>query len=190
MGNILSFMSKSRSSRKQDNLNRVLTLGDINNEISCEIIGLIYEINEEDKNKDKDKREPIQLLITSPGGNVYDGMGIIDVIEQSITPVHTVVYGLAMSMAFAIATCGYYRYAGKRATFMYHEISWDTGQEKMKYHEQELIEGKRLWKMYDEVVAKNTNIPLKTLTDIRERQKEWYMTADEALKHGIIDEIL
>ena len=51
------------------------------------------------------------------------------------------IHGQAMSMGFAIATCGDYRYATKRTTFMYHEMSWDTGQEKMKYHEQELKEG-------------------------------------------------
>ena len=117
-------------------------------------------------------------------------MGIIDVIECSVTPVHIYVYGLAMSMAFAITTCGHYRYASKRTTFMYHEISWNTAQEKMKYHEQELIEGKRTWRMYDDVVVEHTKIPLRTLEQVRKEHKEWYITADEALKLGIIDEIL
>ena len=69
-------MAKSihSSQRKQDYLSRVLTLGGIENDKVCELIGLIYEINEEDKNKEADKREPIQLILNSPGGNVYDGL--------------------------------------------------------------------------------------------------------------------
>lgn len=185
-------MAKSvrSSQRKQDYLSRVLTLGEIENDKACDIIGLIYEINEEDKNKEADKREPIQLILNSPGGNVYDGMGIIDAIEQSITPIHMIIHGQAQSMGFAIATCGTYRYASKRTTFMYHECGWEMGYEKMQSHEQELIEGKRLWKLYDEIITTNTHIPEKTLINIRKQRKEWYMTAQEALELGVIDEII
>lgn len=176
--------------RKQEYLSRVITLGEINGESACEVIGLIYEINNEDKNKAKENRDPIKFTLNSPGGNVYDGMGIIDAIENSITPVHMYIHGQAMSMGFAIATCGHYRYATKRTTFMYHEISWNTGQEKMKYHEQELKEGKRLWKIYDNIIVENTKIPLKTLQNIRKEQKEWYLDVEEALSLGIIDEVI
>jgi ATP-dependent Clp protease protease subunit len=176
--------------RKQEYLSRVITLGEINNENACEVIGLIYEINTEDKNKAEENREPIKLILNSSGGDVYDGMGIVDAIEQSVTPIHMYIHGYAMSMGFAIATCGTYRYASKRATFMYHEMSWNTGQEKMKYHEQELNEGKRLWKVYDSIIVQNTEIPLKTLQAVRKEQKEWYMDAKQALALGVIDEIL
>jgi ATP-dependent protease ClpP protease subunit len=69
-------------------------------------------------------------------------------------------------------------------------MSWNTGQEKMKYHEQELNEGKRLWKVYDNIIVQNTEISLKTLQAVRKEQKEWYMDAKQALALGIIDEIL
>lgn len=176
--------------RKQDPLSRIITLGDINIDSACEVIGLIHEVQREDINKEEDKREPIKLILNSPGGGVYEGMGIVDAIETSITPVHIYVYGQAMSMAFAIATSGHYRYASKRATFMYHELIWDSGPEKMKHHEQELKESKRLWTVYDDIISNNTDIPIKTLQKVRKEQKEWYMTAEEALNLGIIDEIL
>ena len=57
-------------------------------------------------------------------------------------------------------------------------------------NEKELKEGKRLWKVYDDIVVKNTEIQLKTLQGIRKEQKEWYITAEQALALGIIDEIL
>lgn len=176
--------------RKLEYLSRVITLGEITNESACEVIGLIYEVNKEDRNKAEENRDPIQLIVNSPGGDVYDGIGIVDAIEKSITPIHLYIHGQAQSMGFAIATCGHYRYASKRATFMYHEIGWETGREKLQYHEQEVKEGKRLWQVYDEIITTNTNIPQKTLDGIRKQQKEWYITAEEALKFGIIDEIL
>jgi len=182
--------SYRRPQRKQDPLSRIITLGEINPDSACEVIGLISEIQREDINKEEDKREPIKLILNSCGGSVYDGMGIVDAIESSSTPVHIYVYGNAMSMSFAIATCGHYRYASKRSTFMYHEISWDAPQEKLKYHEQELKESKRLWAVYDDIIVANTNIPLKTLQKVCKEHKEWYMTAEEALELGVIDEIL
>ena len=179
--------ASKRSSNRQS---RIITLGEITNGNICEAIESIYEVNNEDKNKDSDKREPIKLILNSPGGEVYDGIGIVDVIEQSLTPVHIYVHGQAQSMGFAIATCGHYRYASKRTTFMYHEISWETSREKLQYHDQELREGRRLWKVYDNIIITNTNIPLKTLEQVRKTHKEWYMTAQEALELGVIDEII
>lgn len=169
---------------------RVITLGDINNENVCDIINFIYNINEEDINVATSKRQPIQLIINSPGGTVYDGIGIIDTIETSLTPIYTYVHGQAQSMAFAIATAGHYRYAGKRATFMYHQVSWEMAQEKLIHHEQEVKEGKRLWEVYDEIVLSNTKILPKQLKQIHKERKEWYITSEEALELGIIDEIL
>ena len=77
-----------KSKRNLDKLSRVITLGYIDNENACNVIDFIYDINDEDGNREADKRKPIQLILNSPGGNVYDGIGIIDAIETSITPIH------------------------------------------------------------------------------------------------------
>ena len=53
-----------------------------------------------------------------------------------------------------------------------------------------LKEGKRLWKVYDDIIVENTEIQLKQLQSIRKEQKEWYITAEQALNLSIIDEIL
>lgn len=180
----------ANSKRKSDKQSRIITLGEITNEDICDALEMLYEINSEDKNKEADRREPIKLILNSPGGDVYDGIGLIDAIEQSETPVHIYIHGQAQSMGFAIATCGHYRYASKRTTFMYHEISWETNREKLQYHEQEVEEGKRLWKVYDDIVTANTKITQKKLDQIKRAHKEWYMTAEEALQLGVIDEII
>ena len=46
------------------------------------------------------------------------------------------------------------------------------------------------WEIYDNTIAQNTKISLKTLEKVRKEHKEWYMTAEEALKLGVIDEII
>lgn len=176
--------------KQYDSINRVFALGEIKNETICELIEFIYIINNDDIKKTHNKRIPIKLILNSSGGSVYDGFALIDVIESSKTPIHIYIHGQAQSMGFAIATCGHKRYASKRATFMYHECSWETGNEKLQSHEQELQEGKRLWGVYDDVIISNTKITRKVLSNVRKQRKEWYITAQDALKLGIIDEII
>jgi ATP-dependent Clp protease protease subunit len=173
-----------------DNLSKIITLGDINNENICYVIDSIYNINYENKESKISKPAPITLIINSEGGNVYDSMGLIDVIEKSPTPIHIVVQGQAQSAAFAIVTTGHYRYAGRRATFMYHELSWESVQEKLTQYKQEIYESNRLWKMYQNVILDNTKITRKQLDKIDKGRKEWYINAEEALELGIIDEII
>lgn len=169
---------------------RIVTLGEITNESAGYVIENIYQINEEDELSPDSTRLPIKLILNSSGGDVYDGMGIIDTIEQSITPVHIIVQGHAQSMGFAIASVGHYRMAGKRATFMYHELSWETSYEKLQHYEQEVKESKRLWELYNNIIVTNTKITLSTLQQIQKERRDWYLTAKEALKLGIIDKII
>ncbi len=63
---------------KLDPLSRVITLGYIDGIAVNEIIQDIYEINNEDAKKQT--VEPIKLIINSPGGEIYNGMALIDVI--------------------------------------------------------------------------------------------------------------
>jgi ATP-dependent Clp protease protease subunit len=183
-------MKETYMGKKKEEVSRNLVLGEINEETANEIIGLIYDINDEDETTDASHRTPIKLIINSPGGDVYSGFGIIDAIEGSITPIHVYVHGQAQSMAFAIASVGHCRYATKRSTFMYHECLWSVDEGKMTYHKQEVIEAERIWKMYDDVVVSNSKIPLKKLKQVRKNQKDWYINAEEALELGLIDEII
>src|SRR6478752_4915211 len=81
------------------------------------VVEHIMKVNQYDEDRDKKekdyKRFPIDLIINSNGGSVYDGFGLINVIENSKTPIHTYVYGLAASMSLLIAVSGHKRYAGR-----------------------------------------------------------------------------
>ena len=172
---------------KLDPLSRVITLGYIDGISVNEIIQDIYEINNEDAKKQT--VEPIKLIINSPGGEIYNGMALIDVIDNSQTPIHTVCHGAAMSMALIVYAAGHVRYASKYATFMYHEAAYEI-EGKVAFHKQELKETERIDKICDAYLISKTKFTDKTLKPHRDRQAEWYFDVKVAQKYGLVDEIL
>ena len=72
----------------------------------------------------KDKTAPVNLMINSPGGDIYEMFGIIDYIESLDVKVNTVCRGRAFSAAAIILTCGTgKRMMSKRSTVMFHQSS-------------------------------------------------------------------
>ena len=179
--------ASNNSYKYQDN--RIITLGDIDEENSNDVIQFIHEINYLDAGKAEKKREPITLIVNSYGGDIYRGFGVVDAIIDSVTPVHTVCYGAALSMGFIIMASGHKRSASKHSTFMYHEILWSLNDEKLSSHMREVEEGKRIMAIYDSIILKYTNLTKKQLDTVKKEHKDWYMSADEALSYGIIDEV-
>mgnify|MGYP003346654976 FL=1 len=173
--------------RNSSKLSRVITLGDIDSELANEIIEVIYEINEEDAKKTQ--KEPIKLIINSFGGELYSGLALIDTIDNSQTPIHTICHGAAMSMALVVFAAGHYRYASKYATFMYHEASYGTDG-KIMHHKQEIKETDRTDKICDEYLMSKTKFTVKQLKDVKDKRAEWYFDVKTAVKYGVVDEIL
>lgn len=133
--------------------------------------------------------EPIKIYIDSYGGAVYQGFGLLGIIENSNTPIHTLVTGCAMSCGFLISIAGHKRMAYKSATFMYHQIS-SLKYGKLKEIEEDMIEGKRLQEMIEKFTVSHTKISIDRLKEVYDTKQDWYLNAEEALKHGIIDEII
>ena len=179
--------SAHNSYRYQDN--RIITLGDIDEENANDIIQFIHEINYLDAGKTESKRDPITIIVNSYGGDIYRGFGVVDAINDSITPVHTVCYGAALSMGFIIMASGHKRSASKHSTFMYHEILWSLNEEKLSSHKREVEEGKRIMDIYDSIILECTNLTKKQLDIVKKEYRDWYMSAEDALVYGIIDEI-
>lgn len=175
------------SQQKQDRLSRIITLGDIDTDTVNEIIKDIYEINNEDAKKQV--VEPIKLIINSFGGHVNSGLALIDVIDSSQTPVHTICHGAAMSMGLIVYAAGHARYASKYATFMYHEASYELDG-KVAFHKQELKETERIDKICDLYLISKTKLTDKILLPHREKQAEWYFDVKAAQKYGLVHEII
>lgn len=179
-------MSKPRRF-KTDPLSRIITLGYIDAESTNEIIQLIYEINEEDIKKTQ--VEPIKLIINSFGGEVYSGLALIDVIDNSQTPIYTVCHGTAMSMGLIVYAAGHHRIASKYATFMYHEAHYEMNG-KVANHKQEIKEVDRTEKICDDYLLSKTKLTPAMLKKVKNKQEEWYFPVDVAKKHGLVDEII
>jgi ATP-dependent Clp protease protease subunit len=167
---------------------RILSIGDIEVDNVNEIIEVIYDINEEDIKKSQ--KDPIKLIVNSPGGDVYHGFALVDVISNSATPIYTICHGMAMSAALIVYAAGHKRFASKRATFMYHEMAWAMPQEKLQLHLQEAKEGERMWKIYDDFLLSRTNFTVKQLNEIKKTRGEWYFDVKTAMKYGLVDELL
>lgn len=177
-------MSTKRNSSK---LSRIITLNEIEGDPVNDIIRLIYEINEEDAKKQTS--EPIKLIINSLGGELYSGLALIDVIDNSQTPIHTICHGSAMSMGLIVFVAGHNRFASKYATFMYHEASY-LAEGKMKYHRQEIKEAERTDKLCDDHLILRTQLTTKQLKAVRDKQDEWYFDVETAVKYGVVDKII
>lgn len=137
----------------------------------------------------KYKRQPIEIFIDSYGGYVYQIMGLVSVMQNSKTPIHTICTGAAMSCGFIMLICGHKRFAHKHSTPMYHQVS-SGGFGKVAELEENVIESKRLQDWLVQQTLINTAIPEKRLKKNYKEKKDWYMTAEEALSLNVIDEIL
>lgn len=167
--------------------------GTVTEELCKTLIEEILKINYQDDEREKKEkdfvRKPINLYVISYGGYAYDGFGLIGVIERSKTPVYTYVDGKAMSMGLAIAAAGHKRFASKHASFMYHQIASGTWG-KLEQLKEDVNETERLGKMYDGYILSRSKIREADINPVKERRGEWYFGAEEALKLGIIDEII
>ena len=176
--------------KKRNLIDKTIFLyGEISNSSVMKSIDILLEmidLNEEFDNP----QDPIKLIINSPGGSVYDGFGLVGLMESSPVPIHTYAYGQIMSMALPIFVMGQKRFSSPYTTFMYHGISWDSPYEKLEWHKQEAHEGDRLQKMYDKIILNRTHMSKDDLENVKLTKSEWYFDPKKALKLGVIDKIL
>jgi len=131
----------------------------------------------------------ISLYINSPGGSVDDTMAIYDTIRFVSSPVATYCVGKAQSGAAIILAAGTKgrRHALPHAKIMLHQV-WGgvTGQAAdVQIQAKEILKAKD---MINEILAKHTGQPIEKIAAETERDR--YMTAQEALQYGLIDEVL
>lgn len=133
--------------------------------------------------------KPIKLYIDSFGGGIYSCMSLVSVIEKSEVPVHTICMGAAMSAGFIILISGHRRFAYKYSTPLYHQASTILFGN-VKTIEEDITETKRLQKLMEKITLEKTKITKERLKEVYEKKLDWYMTAEEALKLSVVDEIL
>lgn len=172
---------------------RTILLTNIESADVKDIITYILHINYYDQiNLDNDKKykpEPIRLMIDSFGGETYEAFGLIDIINNSVTPIHTYGVGSVMSASLPVFLAGSKRYAYKLCSFMYHEVTTDY-EGKARGQIENAEECKRIMAIFDKQITSNCKIKQSELDKVKSTKKDWYFTAQEAKKLGIVQEIL
>lgn len=134
-------------------------------------------------------RHPIKLFVSSYGGNVYDGLGLVGLIRASKTPVHTYAIGKVMSMGFILAISGHKRFAYAHTSYMFHSLSsvhWG----KFSELQESVIEDERLQAKLDGLTTSLTNIEQERLNEVHVKKLDWYFDSEEALSFNCVDELI
>jgi ATP-dependent Clp protease protease subunit len=150
----------------------------------------IINWNREDTGKSVEERKEIEIILNSPGGDVYLGMALCAVIEKSETPIAITVIGNAASMGALILVSGAKH--GRRRAYEFSNVLFHDGStvlfgssNKVKDHVKFQEEKD---KQIRDFIIRNTNITEEKYEDMRDR--EWWLTAKSALQWGVIDEII
>lgn len=142
---------------------------------------------------------PINMYVNSPGGLVTEGLAIYDTMQYIKAPIHTIVIGQAASMGSLLAQAGSKRYMTSNSRHMIHRVSSGTGGTSGSVHVQELEfedarrrleESKKLNERLTQIYVTH-NGKGKTYDELYEIMKfDTYMSPEEALDFGLIDEII
>ena len=135
----------------------------------------------------KDPSSPIHLYISSPGGSVLDGYGIIDTMNLIEAPVYTYTIGLAASMGALIFLNGTNRYMLPHSELMLHQPLGGVSGQASDIE----ITANRIIKMkkdINEMIATKCNLDIEKVEKFIDRDR--YFNATEAIEYGLADEII
>ena len=130
---------------------------------------------------------PIELYISSEGGEVYSAFTTVDRIISSKIPVDTYVEGIAASAATLISVVGRRRYMRKNANMLLHQCSsamWGN----FAQFQDEMKNLELVMSMIKRVYLKHTKFKEKDLTELLKH--DLCLSPEECLKYGIVDEII
>jgi ATP-dependent Clp protease protease subunit len=163
---------------------RIVFLGEqVTAESANRIVAQLLFLEAEDPDKD------IYLYINSPGGSVYDGLGIFDTMQHIKPDVHTVCVGLAASMGAFLLCAGT---KGKRSSLthsriMIHQpLGGARGQASdIRIQADEIL---YLKKKLNQELADRTGQPLERVEEDTDR--DFFMSPFEAVEYGLIDKVI
>lgn len=132
----------------------------------------------------------IEIIFNSPGGSVIDGMALFDYFQTLRRAGHkltTVTYGMAASMAGILLQAGDVRVIGAESYVLIHEIS-TVAIGKIGELEDVVEFCKKIQKRVISIFADRSHKP-ESYFEKHWRRKDWWLSSDECLKIGIVDEI-
>jgi ATP-dependent Clp endopeptidase proteolytic subunit ClpP len=130
---------------------------------------------------------PIRLYINSEGGELSSALSIVDLIERSEVPIHTIIEGEAASAATLISVVGHKRFITKNSHMLIHQVRggmWG----KMQEFEEEILNMKMYSDKLIQIYKKTTHLSEEKLTKILKKDILW--DSKKCLKYGLVDAII
>ncbi|MDE1192030.1 MAG: ATP-dependent Clp protease proteolytic subunit [Arachidicoccus sp.] len=165
-------------------MDRIIFLGEgINDYVANIVTAQLLFMDSVDRVRD------IQMYINSPGGSVYAGLGIYDTMQFVSPDVSTICTGIAASMGAVLMTAGA---AGKRSALkhsriMIHQPSGAIGGQASDI-QITAREIRKIKEELDNIIAEHSGKDAAQVA--KDRDRDFWMTAQEAKEYGLIDEVL
>ena len=159
--------------------------GEINDVTADLVVAQLLFLESQDADKD------IWFYINSPGGSISSGMAIYDTMNYIKNDINTMCIGMAASMGSFLLAAGTKgkRFALPNSEIMIHQPAVYGGMQgqatDIKIHADRLIQIKR---KLCEIFASNCGKPFEEVE--RDMERDHFMTAEEALKYGVIDKVI
>ena len=153
------------------------------------IMPLVAQIYEYNIMPEELRPENITLVINSPGGSVHSAFHLIDAMMMSEVPVNTIGHGLVASCGVLTIMAGKRRMVTHNTSVMSHQFAWGSqGKEHELYAKVKEFElaSSRMENHYRKFTKKSVKYIRKHLLHATD---EW-LTPDECLKHGLVDEVI
>lgn len=165
-------------------LDRIVFLGtEVNDTVANLIIAQMLFLETDDP------EAPINFYINSPGGSIYAGLGIYDIMQLVSPPVHTYCVGLAASMGALLLLAGEkgHRYSLPHSRIMIHQpLGGARGQATdIQIQAKEILD---LKKQLNQIMVNHTERSYDEVNSATERDN--YFSPQQAIEFGLIDSII
>jgi ATP-dependent Clp protease protease subunit len=163
---------------------RIIFLGTpIDDQIANLVVAELLHLESEEPDKD------ISIYINSPGGSVYAALTIYDAMQFVKPDIGTTCVGVAVSVSALLLAGGT---TGKRSALPNAKIlipqlsaGFEGQATDIEIQAREIINVKR---RLEEILAQHTRQPLERVS--KDMERDYFMTSDEALEYGIIDQVI
>jgi len=163
---------------------RIIFLGGpIDDTVANSVIAQLLFLDHEDPKKE------IQFYLNTPGGSVHAGLAIYDTMQHVKSPVSTICVGIAASMGSILLAAGAKgkRFALPNSEIMIHQpMSGVEGQASdIEISAKHIL---RIKERINQILAKHTGQKYEKIEEDGDR--DFWLSADEAKRYGIVDEII
>lgn len=163
---------------------RIIFLGEVIDErVANTVIAQLLFLDSQDNKKD------IKLYINTAGGSVTDGLAIYDTMQYVKADVSTISVGLAASMGALLLAAGAKgkRFSLPNSQILIHQVMGGAEGQAADIK----IKAEQILKIKDRlnaILVKHTGQPISKIE--KDTDRDYYMTAEEAAKYGLIDKVI